>query len=249
VLLVNGFGVDATAWRRQVAALSASHTVITYEHRGIGRSWPIREPNVTVAQLADDARALLEHERRLPAVVVGSSMGAVVALELALTHPEAVRGLVLLSPIVERDGRFEAVLRAWREHDAPASEARIHAMLPWLLGRASLAHAGRREATAAAWRAMAARTPPDALRHHADALLAWLGTRTGDLGHIRAPVMVLVGDDDVLTPPRQAEIAARGLGGRLEVIENAGHALMIERADAVNELVLDFSSRLPSAPA
>ena len=248
-LLVNGFGVDATAWRRQVAALAASHTVVTYEHRGIGQSWPIREPGVTVAQLAEDARALLEHVRRLPAVVVGSSMGAVVALELALAHPEAMRGLVLLSPIVERDGRFEAVLRAWREHEAPASEARIRAMVPWLLGRAYLAHPGRREAAAAAWRAMAARTPPEALRHHADALLSWLGTRTADLGRIDVPALVVVGADDVLTPPRQAEIVARGLRGRLEVIEDAGHALMIERADAVNELVLDFSARLPDPPA
>jgi 3-oxoadipate enol-lactonase len=245
LLLVAGYGVDAGAWRRQVDALAAAHAVITYDHRGVGGSWPIGERGTSLAELAEDAHALLTHLGRTPAVVVGASMGAAVALELALAHPDAVRGLVLVTPVLTADPRFAAVLRAWRDTDAPASEGRIRALLPWLCGRELLAHDGRREAVAAALRAMAARTPPATLRHHADALLAWLGSRTGALAAVTIPALVVAGGDDVLTPSTEAEALARALPhARLEVLAGSGHALMIERAEALNALVLGFVREL-----
>jgi len=242
LLLIAGYGVDASGWRRQVEGLAATHTVVTYDHRGVGCSWPIADAVLTIAQLAADARALLAHLGLVPAMAVGASMGAAVALEMALEHGDAVRGLVLVAPLLDRDARFEAVLHGWREQETPQAEGRIRAMLPWLLGRDFLAHPGRREAAAAALRTMAARTPPDALRQHADALLAWLGTRGADLGRIAAPALVVVGGDDVLTPPAQAEALAHRLPrARFEVIEGAGHAVMIERAKALNALIRDFA--------
>lgn len=241
LLLISGYGVDASGWRRQVEALRSAATVVTYDHRGIGDSWPIGDPGLTIARLADDAHALLAHLGHLPAVVVGASLGAAVALELALRHAAAVRALVLLAPVIERDARFEAVLRAWCAFETPQAEARIRAMLPWLLGRAFLAHAGRREAAAATLRAMAARTPLETLRLHGEALLGWLDTRTADLHRIVAPTLVAVGADDALTPPAQAEAVARGLPrARLEVLAGAGHAVMIERVEAVNAFIRDF---------
>jgi pimeloyl-ACP methyl ester carboxylesterase len=242
LLLVAGYGVDASGWRPQIDTLSDAFTVTAYDHRGIGASSPIRGP-ITIADLAADAAGLLKHLGQGPALVAGASMGAAVALELALADSANVRALVLMTPALDSDPRLAAVLRAWREHDAPTSESRIRDMLPWLLGREHLAHAGRREATAAAWRAMAARTPAATLRHHADALLAWLGTRTGDLGRIDVPALVIAGGDDALTPPAGAEDLARALPrARLEILPGAGHALGIERAADVARLVRAFAA-------
>jgi pimeloyl-ACP methyl ester carboxylesterase len=85
---------------------------------------------------------------------------------------------------------------------------------------------------------MAARTPARTLRHHADALLGWLGTRTSDLGRITVRALVVAGGDDVLVAPDHATLLARGLPqARLVVLERAGHALAVERADAVVELI------------
>ena len=243
LLLVAGYGADASGWRLQVEELSTAYTVVTYDHRGVGDSWPSHASGLSIATLAADAHALLAALGHTPAVVVGASMGAAVALELALAHAEAVRGLVLLAPILERDARFEAVLRAWCAHETPQAEPRIRSMLPWLLGHEMLAHAGKREAAVAALRAMAGRTPAATLREHAAALLAWLGTRTADLARIAAPALVVVGDDDVLTPPAQAKRVARELShARLEVLAGAGHALMIERAERVNALIRELAS-------
>src|SRR5262249_31257670 len=145
LLLVAGYGVDASGWRRQAEELRKDHTVVTFDHRGVGASAPLAGP-VTIAALAGDAHALVVPLGRGPAGGVGASMGAATALELALAHPEVVSGLVLVTPVFERDPRLEAVLRSWRDHEAPASEARIRSLLPWLFGRELLAHPGRREA-------------------------------------------------------------------------------------------------------
>jgi pimeloyl-ACP methyl ester carboxylesterase len=248
LLFICGYGVDASGWRLQVEALRSVCKVVTYDHRGVGRSGPLGGTGLTIGQLAEDAHALLAHLRLLPAVVVGSSLGAAVALELSLAHPDAVRALVLLAPPLRSDGRLAAVLSAWCEYEEPCAETRIRAMLPWLFGREFLAHAGKREAAAATLRAMAAKTPAETLRQHAGALLGWLGSRAADLGRVTAPALVVVGSDDVLTTPDEAEALARGLPkARLEVFTGAGHAVMIERAAALNQLLSAFATGGTSA--
>jgi pyruvate dehydrogenase E2 component (dihydrolipoamide acetyltransferase) len=238
VLLVNGWGVDASAWQPQVDALCEAFTVVTYEHRGIGGSRPLGDGRLTIADLADDAHALLAHLGHVPATVVGASLGAAVALELALRHPGAVRALGLLSPPFLADARLRTVLRSWPQDP----EARVRALLPWLLGRAFLAHDGRREAAARAWRTMAARTPVETLRAHADALGTWLQRRAGAVLPIEVPTTIAVGDDDVLTPPDHARALAAALArARLEILPGAGHALALERPAAVAALVRELA--------
>ena len=245
LLFICGFGVDKTSWRRQSDSLKASFTVIAYDHRGIGASRPVPNDSSTIATLAEDAATA--SAGRTPATVVGASMGAAVAIELALAHPDAVGGLVLITPTIEKNARLEAVLRSWTEFDTPQSEARIRSMLPWFLSGAFLAEAGKREAAAQALRAMAVRTPIAALRHHARALTAWLGTRAGDLGRISVPTLVIAGSEDLLVPRAEGEQVARAIpGARLEVLEGAGHAVTIERAERVNELVSELARQSTS---
>jgi pyruvate dehydrogenase E2 component (dihydrolipoamide acetyltransferase) len=244
LLLVCGFGVDQTGWKRQVDGLADAFTVATYDHRGVGAAAPLAAGSSSIADLAADADALLTELGNGPATVVGASMGAAVALELAIRRPAAVRALVLITPAVERDPRLEAVLTSWAEADDPTSPSRIRGMLPWLLGRDFLSHRGKREAAAQALAAMAARTPPETLRRHSEALVSWLGSRDEALRSIAVPALVVAGEDDVLTPLTQAQALARRLRrARLEVVLGAGHALMIERAEALNDLVRSFASR------
>jgi pyruvate dehydrogenase E2 component (dihydrolipoamide acetyltransferase) len=242
LLLVAGFGVDRTGWRPQIEGLRSAYAIVTFDHRGIAASRPMPNESASIAEMAEDARGALGD--RAPAVVVGASLGAAVALELAFAHPDAVRALVLITPALARDARLEAVLRSWTEFEAPQTEARIRSMLPWLLGRDFLAEAPKREAAAQALRAMAARTPLAALRHHARALSAWLGSRLGDLGRISVPTLVIAGADDLLVPLAHAQGAAAGIpGARLEVLEGVGHAVTIEGAERVNQLIADFARR------
>lgn len=241
ILLISGFGVDRTGWRPQIDALARSFTVVSFDHRGIDGSRPAPGDGWTVAAMADDAAAALGE--RKPATIVGASMGAAIAVELALAHPDAVRALVLITPVLDKDARLEAILRSWTEFDQPQSESRIRAMLPWLLGPKSLADAPRREAAAQALRAMAARTPIATLRRHASALAGWVGTRIDALATIRVPTLVVAAGLDLVSPRSQGERVARTIpGAKLEVFEDAGHAVTIERATEVNDLVARFAS-------
>ena len=236
LLLIAGFGVDRTGWRPQIEGLKGKHTIVTYDHRGIERSRPMPSDSLTIATMAEDARYALGE--RAPAIVVGASMGAAVAVELALAHPDAVGGLVLITPAIAKDARLDAVLRSWTEFDAPQAEPRIRAMLPWLLGPAFLAAAPKREAAAQALRAMASRTPIAALRQHARALVSWLGSRVDDVAQIKAPTLVIAGGQDLLIPIDAARAVAQRIpNARFELIADAGHALTIERAERVNELI------------
>ncbi len=243
LLLVSGFGVDKTSWRRQIDGLRPSFAVVAYDHRGIGASRPMPGESLSVASMADDATNALSDKK--PATVVGASMGAAIAIELAIAHPDVVKALVLITPAVEKDARLEAVLRSWIEFELPQSEARIRSMLPWFLSRKFLAEAPKREAAAQALRAMAARTPLPVLRHQARAFGAWLGTRGGELGRISVPTLVIAGAEDLLIPLPQAEhVAASIQGARLEVLDGAGHAVTIEGAERANELIASFARRV-----
>ena len=242
LLLIAGFAVDRTSWRRQIDGLRSSFMVVSYDHRGIGASRPMPDESLTIATMAEDAVASLSEKG--PATVVGASMGAAIAIELAIAHPDVVGALVLITPAVEKDARLEAVLRSWIEFESPQSEGRIRSMLPWFLSRHFLAEVPKREATAQALRAMAARTPLPALRHQVRAFDAWLGTRVGNLSRISVPTLVIAGAEDLLVPFAQAERVAGSIpGARLEVLDGAGHAVTIEGAERVNELITNFIRR------
>jgi pimeloyl-ACP methyl ester carboxylesterase len=242
LLLVSGFGVDKTSWRRQIDALRKNFTVVAYDPRGVGASRPMPTDSLTIASMAEEALSAVGE--RAPSTVVGASMGAAIAIEVALAQPSAVAALVLITPPIAQDARLDAVLRASLEFEAPQAEGRIRAMLPWFLSRRFLSETPRREAAAQALRAMAARTPLPTLRRHANAFGAWLGTRIADLRRISVPTLVIAGAEDVLVPGFHAEqVAASIPGARLEVLEGAGHAVTIESADRVNELVAEFARR------
>lgn len=100
VLCIHGTGSAGYAWTAAAEKLAALGRVIVYDRRGFTRSSRQDLPEVTaVREHTDDARALLEELDATPAVVIGRSYGGSVALDLALTYPEAVRALVLLEAV------------------------------------------------------------------------------------------------------------------------------------------------------
>jgi esterase len=97
ILGVHGAGSSAVFWETAAERLSELGRVITYDRRGSSRSERPEPYEVTsVPEHAEDARALLEALDAVPAIVIGRSYGGTVGLDLALSRPEAVRGLALL---------------------------------------------------------------------------------------------------------------------------------------------------------
>jgi pimeloyl-ACP methyl ester carboxylesterase len=99
VLLIAGAGGDAAELAGVAATLADAFCVTTYDRRGNSRSpRPTGWTQTSLAEQADDAAALLGALGQRPAVVVGTSAGGSVALELALRHPEAVRAAIIHEP-------------------------------------------------------------------------------------------------------------------------------------------------------
>jgi pimeloyl-ACP methyl ester carboxylesterase len=242
VLLINGLSSPAANWALQAKALAAHFTVVTFDNRGVGETDLPGDPLYSTGQLADDAAALLRHLKISRAHVLGASMGGTVAMELALRHPRLVRSLTLACTWVEGDARFMQVVESWISlaYRVPIEERYRHVVYPWLFApeffvrKENVEHAFQRSM------AYPHQTKAEAIERQARGIMAWNGTRAKKLGSIRVPTLVLVGRDDILTPPAFARQVANAIPrARLSVLPG-GHGFFLEHADVFNRAVVRF---------
>lgn len=243
VLFVHGYPLDRTLWTAQVSGLDGFR-VIAPDLRGLGLS-DAPDLGYSMPTYADDLAALLEALQVDEVVLVGLSMGGYVAFEFLRRHRERVRALVLFdtradadAPDVRRARDLQSSLA--REHGAGAVAEQ---MLPRMLAPTaaqSMPHVVARVRDmmlAAPVAGIAGALAAMRDRNDASALLATLD----DL-----PTMVVVGEEDALTPVDLARGMASAIpGARLEVVPGAGHLPPIEAPGAVNALLLDFLKSLP----
>jgi 3-oxoadipate enol-lactonase len=240
VLLLHAFPLHSGMWSRQVAALSPRFRVIAPDYPGLGKSTPRPEPS-TMEVLAEQVLGLLGSVRVDRAVVVGLSMGGYLSFELYRQRPGLFRGLALCDT---RPGADTPEGAAGREAFARnALDKGLHwvadEMTPKLLRPQpdpaavrevrALIGQGTPAGVAAAQRGMARR--PDS---------------TSTLAAIACPTLVVVGAEDTLTPPAEAEKMVAGIkGARLARIPGAGHLPNVENPAAFDAALLDFVNGLP----
>jgi 3-oxoadipate enol-lactonase len=242
VLLISGLSAPAVGWALQVTALAPHFQVVTFDNRGVGATDLPPEPVYTTAQMADDAAAVLRQLKIPRAHVLGASMGGTIALELALRHPRLVRSLTLACTWADADARFLHTIEAWISlaYRVPIEERLRHVVYPWLFSPAFFAV--KKNVETAFQRAMAYPHPTkaEAIERQGRGVLAWNGTRMKRLSSVRVPALVLVGADDILTPPAFSRALAKRLPrARLSVLPG-GHGFYLEHADLFNRTVLRF---------
>lgn len=108
VLLIGGFGAEASFWNHAVGMLEGDHTVITYDNRGVGDTE--YGGSFSMTDLADDAAELISHLGFDSAHVLGWSMGSQIGQYLAAIHPDRVRTLTLVSTYLRRPSKAEYLL-------------------------------------------------------------------------------------------------------------------------------------------
>jgi pimeloyl-ACP methyl ester carboxylesterase len=242
LLLISGLSAPSVGWALQVKALAPHFQVVTFDNRGVGATDLPPEPVYTTAQMADDAAAVLRHLNISRAHVLGASMGGTIALELALRHARLVRSLILACTWAEADARFLHTVEAWISlaYRVPIEERLRHVVYPWLFSPAFFT--AKENVETAFQRAMAYphQTKAEAIERQGRGILAWNGSRVKRLSSIRVPALVLVGADDILTPPAFARALARTLPrARLSVLPG-GHGFFLEHAELFNRTVLRF---------
>jgi 3-oxoadipate enol-lactonase len=236
VVLLHGIGGTSNVYQVQAEALAPVYRVIRPDFAGAGRS-PAAGP-ISVGSHAADVAAVLDALGAGPAVVVGHSMGTLVARALAARHPATVAGLALLGPVLPPDaaGREAilaraAVLRA----DGPAAIADA-------IVTRSLSPATRsaKPEIAAFVRELVMRQDPEGYARNNEALAA-----AADPGPVdpRLPLLLVAGREDTLSPPSVSEQIA-GAHGRADVrvIDGIGHQIPLEDARQTTQILTAFIS-------
>lgn len=230
VILLPGLACDAGLWRAQLPALATRHRV-----------------HVSDVQQRCDALPAMAAQllRELPVgrhVLVGASMGGMVAMHAALQAPGRVAALGLLGTSARADTPELVRLRsdACEMFAQGRMDEVLRANVPFAFHPARAADA----ALVDGYLALVRRGGADALIHQNRAVMARPDLRA-QLHSIRCPTLVLVGDGDQLTTPEHAqEIAGAIAGARLERVAGAGHMLTLEQPDRVNALLLDWLATL-----
>lgn len=242
VLMINGLSAPAVNWALQAKALAPHFQVITFDNRGVGETDLPAEPIYTTAQMAADAAGLLRHLRIPRAHVVGASMGGTIAMELALRHPKLVRSLTLACTWAEGDPRFLHTIETWiaLAYRVAVEERYRYVVYPWVFSPEFFAKKENVEQALQRALAYPHQTKAEAIERQARGILAWNGTRVRRLGSIRVPTLVLVGKDDILTPPAFSKLLAKKIPRARLVVLAGGHGFFLEQADLFNRTVLRF---------
>jgi pimeloyl-ACP methyl ester carboxylesterase len=241
-VLLHPFPFSRSVWVGVADALAAHRRVITVDARGFGAS--AHTGPFAITDIADDLAALLDRLGVARATVLGMSMGGYAALAFAARHRERLSALVLADTRAAADSAETRASRAAALAtiaDAGPT-AYLAAFLPRLLSPhappARVAHIRARAET----RAASLRAGIEALRDRPD--------RSGELGAIACPTLVVCGTDDQVTPAAEMQqIAAAISGARFVPIAEAGHLSHIEAPGAFLQAVTSFLDSAAEARA
>ncbi len=250
LLLISGLNGGTWSWYDQAPRFARHYRTITFDNRGGGRSGQPPGP-YTTEQLAADALGLLDHLEVATALVLGISLGGMIAQELALAAPSRVRALVLAATHGGGAARIPPppeIIAVLMNNQGLSAEEIIRKDLPYFFSPGFRQRCPRQlEAYIAAQR-----TAP--LQPEAAFAAQLAAARSFDaaarLPHLRLPALVLTGTGDVIVPPANTGRLAQLLPqARIGLFPGAGHAVHVECAAGFHNAVHDFFQNLPGAGA
>ena len=245
VLMIQGLGADKHGWDMQRIPLALQYRVIAFDNRGAGRS---DKPfgHYSLEQMAADAIAVLDQVGVEKAHIVGASMGGAITQIIGLKYPERVMSLTLACTACRNHPWRRELLHGWATH---ATEKGMGAMTReaarWVIGPRSF----RRLLPAFGWLGpLAMGRTSHAFVSQVNAILDIDDSISDQLIDVKAPTLVLVGNQDILTPRGDSEeIADLMPNAELVVISGAAHGFMVEHATTFNRVLMEFLGRVTRA--
>ncbi|HEY0144512.1 MAG TPA: alpha/beta hydrolase [Thermoanaerobaculia bacterium] len=233
ILWIHGFPLSSAIFDPQLSIGGAQH--LTFDLPGFGLS-PARAEELTMDDYARMAIDVLDANGVERATLAGFSMGGYVAFAAARLAPERIDGLILLDTRETADtdearkGRFDSIEKVRAEGVRPIVESMLPKMLtksapPEMVERVrEIMMSSSPEGTIAALRAMAGR-----------------GDSSELLPTLNVPVLVVVGAEDAITPPSDAQRMVAGLPkARLVTVDGAAHLANVEKSAEVNRAIEEY---------
>lgn len=241
LLFISGLSGGSWSWYRQRPFFEKFYQVITFDNRGAGKSFMPPGP-YTMEQMAEDAKAILDHLNIEKAFVVGISMGGMIAQQLAAMYPNRVSAMVLGCTHCGKSRRIAAdrtVLDKLASQEGLTPEEIVEKNIPLLFGEKcrnehpEIIDEYRKNTLSAPIQPFEAFQAQLAAINKFDACPL--------LHHIQCPVLIITGKDDILVPPQNSNILAELIPqAQLVELEGTGHLIHLEASDVFNKMVLEF---------
>lgn len=252
LILIHGAWTSHTWWRWQIPVLSKDYRVLTIDVRGHGFSTPLESAS-SVEGFSHDLESVIEKTGSNEVALIGWSMGGLIAMQYCLDHPSRVKALILLATRGHRNPQMKRKIRiqylrarlnfftkivAPRKYDMktsqfPGDEDDIKNEIETMLSPSV-----SQEVSDWVMDDISKRPGQD---FYEVARSIWGWGPGEELRKIRAPSLIMVGEDDRTTPPDFSHrLHALLPDSRLIIVEDAGHCLAIERPDVVNNEIIAF---------
>ena len=228
IVFIAGCGADPICWALARRALEADFRILTFDSRGL--------PGPVSSQtLADSTSHLLEHLSIPPALVVGHSLGGMVAQHLSLNHPERVRALVLVASCARLGERAKHILDCLYRALALDPMLYLDLLMPWAFSAKFFRSAKNLHFIREGF------VKPPLESFGAQMRAVFDHDSRSVLKKITVPTMVVAGEEDLICDaPATVELSEGIRGSRVEIIPG-GHACYMEQAELFNGLVRRFS--------
>jgi 3-oxoadipate enol-lactonase len=237
LVFVHGFTTTSEFWKWQAEQFAVSYSVIRINLPGHGASPAPTSRGYRVEDFVEDVARVFEKLTLDRAVLIGLSMGGIIAQVFTIKYPHLVEALVLVDTTAHglgADATADTFLAAVDKRgaekaiqnlsDASFSSSASPALLEW----------ARREVI----------QTPEFVARAAVRSLNDADTR-GSLSQIKVPTLVIVGEEDRVTPPQESEILAKSISGStLSLIPGAGHFSMLDSPVAFNRILRSFLDEL-----
>ncbi|ASP34570.1 alpha/beta fold hydrolase [Labrenzia sp. VG12] len=231
LVLIHGVGLRAEAWAGQLPDLAGSFEVLAPDLAGHGESDGFAE-EPTLQAFSDRLAGLLNRDT----VLVGHSMGAMIALDLAFRNPDAVRGVVALNAIYRRTtAAGEAVRQRAGQLDGVHGPDPEPTLARWFGDRAS----PERNACAGWLRSV----DPESYRHAYRVFASEDGPSDAGLRSLNCPALFMTGREEPNSTPAMSEaMAALAADGRCRVLAGAAHMMPMTHAAEVTAAIQAFAT-------
>jgi pimeloyl-ACP methyl ester carboxylesterase len=255
VVLLHGAWASHRWWRWQIPELSRHYKVIAFDVRGHGQSTPLENVYSVKGFVRDLEIALRSIGAQAP-ILVGWSMGGIIAMQYCMDHPRSAKALILIATRGHRNPGLKIkvikqyiqtqinlmmTLASPRAYD-PSVQESSSVTENWLKREVKRMLSPVAPKEVYDWVLSDLRDHPR--KHYFEVIRSlWNWEAGGRLNEVNVPTLIMVGEEDVLTPPRFShQLHEQIPNSKLITVKEASHYLALERHEVVNDAILKFLS-------